>query len=50
MSLSNGRSTESPADVSGSLTLDGAPILSNPTAGVGGSFSTGTQVLMSITR
>lgn len=50
MSLSNGNGTESPATVSGSLSLDGAPILSNPTASVGGSFSTGTQISMSITR
>jgi hypothetical protein len=50
MSLSNGRSNESPADVSGSLTLDGTPILSNPTASFGGSFSTGTQIAMSISR
>jgi hypothetical protein len=40
----------SPADVPGSLTLDGAPILSNPTASFGGSFSTATQIAMSISR
>lgn len=50
LSVSNGRSNESPANVSGSLTLDGTPLLSNPTAGFGGSFQTGTQISMSISR
>jgi hypothetical protein len=50
MSLSNGNGTESPANISGGLSLDGAPILSNPTAGFGGSLSTGTQVSVTIIR
>jgi hypothetical protein len=50
MFLSNGNSTESPANVSGSVTLDGAPLLSDPTAGFGGSFQKGTNVSMTITR
>jgi hypothetical protein len=50
LSLSNGNGVESPATISGGLSLDGAPILSNPTASFGGSFTTGTQISMTITR
>ena len=50
ITLSNGQSNESPANISGGLSLDGAPLLSNPTAGVSGTFQTATQISKSITR
>jgi len=50
ISISNGHSNESPASVSGGLTLDGADLLNDPTSGVSGSFQTGVQISMSITR
>jgi len=50
ITLSNGQSNESPANVSGGLSLDGTPILSQPTAGVSGTFQTGTSISKSITR
>ena len=49
-SISDGHSNESPADVSGGLTFDGVPLLTNPTAGFSGSFQTATQISISITK